>query len=307
MTDTYNAYQHLYKLKQQSTAMQYLLCRHNYNNYEKINIKLESCSKASKVVNNRINQNHQSCDSPVCPICASAHKIRKQCAISYAVFDEIKQGIVLGNGRIDNPIMKLLTLTVPKVPIHLFTQTFKKLREDLKVFIEYQMRKTPKKLVTFDQSLLGYSVYYHVSLTNDYSGNQVVGIHLHSILLLKPSFNGANSITKGMVSDGWSEVVGLNQNLETNIKSIKPTPVDFVRTVAYGLAKYDFDKAIANPHKYIQLLPLITGRKFQTHFDCMSTLRTKVQKHHKSKQNFYKAKTILTTMHNIKDQFYVVS
>jgi len=313
MNKPYNAKIHLLKLKEQSIGMQFLLFHNKYAEYEKVNIKLANCSHASIVINNRIDQQKQSCDSPFCPICASAHRIRKECAIAYGVFDEINQGIVLkndrilGNGRICNPYSSLLTLTVPKIPIYEFADTFKKLRADFKVFLEFQMEKQSGKWVSFDQSLLGHSVYYHLSLKNDYAGNPVVGVHLHAILLLKPSFKGLNSITSDMITDGWSEVVGQHKKLQTNIKSIPLTQTDFIRTVAYGLAKWDFDEAIANPDKFVQLIPYTKGQKFQAHDGEIATLRKKVQKYHKSKQNFYKAKTILTTMYKIKDQFYVVS
>jgi len=307
MTDKYNAQIHLLKLKKQSKAMQRLLLQNYYDEYVKVNNKLKNCSDDSIVIDNRINQQLQSCDSPFCPICASAHRIRKECAIAYGVFDEINQGIMLENGRICNPCLSFLTLTVPKVPIDEFEDTFKKIRSDFKVFLEFQMEKKLGKWVSFDQSLLGHSVYYHLSLKNDYAGNPVVGVHLHAILLLKPSIKGINSITSDMITDGWSEVVGQQKKLQTNITSISLTHTDFIRTVAYGLAKWDFDEAIANPNKFIELIPYIKGKRFQSHTGEIAKLRTKVQKYHKSKQNFYKAKTILTTMHNIKDTFYVVS
>jgi len=236
---------------------------------------------SSEVFNNRINQHNQSCDSPLCPICDSAHKIRKQCAISYAVMDEINKGIELDNGRIVQPTMQLLTLTVPKVPIFQFGDEFKQLKTDFKTFLSTKMEKTSGKLITIDQLLLGCSTYYHLSLGDTRSGNPLIGIHLHAILLLQPSFLGANAITKAMIRDYWMIVTGHCTLLQTHIKKMPLTHSNFIRATAYGLAKLDFNEVIANPNKYIQLLPMIHGQHFTQHTKVMRKIRSQVTEEYK--------------------------
>ena len=280
----YNAYENLALLKEQSESMQIILYTHKYHDYVKVNKKLWNCSKASIVINNRINQQCQSCDSIFCPICASTHKIRRECAIAYGVIDKINEGIELDNGRKTMPILYFLTLTVPKVSVNQFDYVFKQLKANYKTFLKTKMEKASGKLVTFNQSLLGRSDYYHISLNDDCYGNPLVGVHLHAILMLNPSFSGANSIIKKMVKDYWMSINGSSSILQTNIKPLPSTRHDFKNNHAYNLAKLDFDSIIANPSKFIALLPCIQGKRFNTHTGLIRQYRKEVREEYKIEQ-----------------------
>jgi len=284
MTNTYNACRHLNKLKDQSDKIQTILFQYKYKDYVKINNKLANCSYSSIVNNNRIDQQNQSCGSPLCPICDSAHKIRKQCGIACAVMDKINEGIILDNGRKLTPTMQLLTLTVPKVPVYEFDDALKQIKTDFKTFLSTKMQKQSGKLVTINQCLLGSSTYYHLSLSDTRSGNPLIGVHLHAILLLQPSFLGVNAITKDMVRDYWMIVTGHRDLLQTHMKKIPLTHSNFIRATAYGLAKLDFDEAIANPRKYIQLLSCLHGKHFVQHTGMMKSFRKEVREEYKVNQ-----------------------
>jgi len=281
---TYNAYEHLELLKQQSEGMQFLLFNYKYYDYVKVNKKLANCSYASIVKNNRIDQQFQSCDSMFCPICASTHKIRRECAIAYGVIDKINECLVLDNGRKTTPVLYYLTLTIPKVLLNQFPYAFKQLKADYKLFLKTKMEKKSGKSVTFNQSLLGSSVYYHLALDDDYNGNPTVGVHLHAILMVRPSFACANSITKDMVRDYWMKTVGSNIPLQTHIKPLPLTRHDFKNNHAYNLAKFDFDSIIANPSKFIALIPYLKGQNFHSHTKRIGTYRKEVRNEYKLEQ-----------------------
>ena len=142
--------------------------------------------------------------------------------------------------------MRLITLTLPKDLPANFDENFKELKIN---FIELLKIKTnkqensdePGKLVNFDMSLIGYSVYFHPALEDDYHGNPVVGIHLHAISLLEPSFTTTNSITKIMIDELWAIANQSSVLLETDIETLPPTDKDFVQTHAFGIKKHDFD------------------------------------------------------------------
>jgi len=279
-----NAYEHLELLKEQSENVQMFLYKNNYSDYVKVNNKLKNCSDASIVIDNRINQQLQSCDSIFCPICSSTHKIRRECAIAYGVIDKINKGMELDNGRKTSPILHYLTLTIPKEPIFLFEETFKQLKYDFKLYLKTKMKKKSGKTVTINQSLLGSSVYYHLALDDDDNGNPVAGVHLHAILMLKPSFAGVNSITKDMIRDYWMIVTGHRIQLETSIVPLPSTRHDFKNNHAYNLAKFDFDSIISNPTKFIALLPYIQGQRFNTHTGLIRTYRKEVRNEYKLEQ-----------------------
>jgi len=286
MNKPYNAKIHLLTLKEQSIGIQDMLFKYRYNYYYYINKKLLNCSISSivKEGTNRIDQQKQSCDSIFCPICASTHKIRRECAIAYGVIDKINEGIELDNGKKTSPILRYLTLTIQKEYIYLFEETFEQLKSNFKLFLKTPMQKKSGKYVTIAESLLGCSIYYHLALDDDYAGNPVVGIHLHAILLLKPSFAGVNSITQQMICDYWMIVTGQHVLLETKIQTLPSTPHDFKNNHAYNLAKFDFNSIIANPSKFVALIPYLQGQHFHTHTGLIRKYRKEVREEHKTRR-----------------------
>jgi len=304
----YNAEKQLAKLKKQSNAMQDLLFLNKHEDYASINIKLRNCSMSSIIdtTKNRIDQQRQSCGLLFCPICASTQRINREVAIAYRVIDKIIAKN-LGSGKKSKPVLKLLTLTVPKVLPHELEASFKKLKQDFKMLLNTKMTKKSGKIVSFNDSLLGCSVYYHLSVSNDCHGYPTVGVHLHAVLLLRPSFSGADAITGIMIKDYWMIVTGLHDSLETNIKSIQATSTDFKNTNRYGLNRFNFDDIIANPRKFIEILPYIQGKHFCSHSGVLRTYRNKVRAEYAEEQRIEKKAKTLLEIEARKDAYVVVS
>ncbi len=285
MSDHCDAEEDLITLKQQSKDVIKFLREFHYRDYVYVMKKLGDCSRVSVVKDNRIDQNKLSCDSIFCPICAATHKINREMAIAYPVVDEIIASSILDNGRKSVPIMQSLTLTIPNAAPYEFEDTFKQLKLNYKLLLDTEMKKASGKFVSFRQSLRGHSVYYHLSFKDNYEDCAVVGVHLHAILLLNPSFKGKKLVTGKMLAKCWQELNGERYLLETNMDPLAITYDDYKQATKSGLLKFNFDDIIANPRKFLAVLPYIQGQHFVSHYGDLRTFRAEAQREYKKRRN----------------------
>ena len=102
--------------------------------------------------------------------------------------------------------------------------------------------------------------------------------------MVRPSFTGKNCITKDMVRNYWMKVTGHSTQLQTKIVPLPSTRHDFKNNHAYNLAKFNFDSVIANPGKFVALLPYIQGQRFNSHTGLIRKYRKEVRDEYKLEQ-----------------------
>ena len=278
--EPYDAQKELILLKKQSVEMQDLLNKNRRLGHAYIIKKLDNCYKTTKLTDNRIDQQKQSCDSPYCPICTEVHKIRREMAIAKGVVNKIFASQHLGNGKTSVPTLRIVTLTGPRVLIGQVDDALALIKQNYKAFLNTEMKKESGKIVSIQQSLLGNSAYFHISLSDDYLGNPTIGVDLHAIWLLKPSFATNNSITRKMIKKYWRVINAEQYSLETTCDTMPTTYNEFRKQCKNGLKRFDFDEIIANPKKFVAVMPYLHKKKFSIHNGALKQYRKEVRDNH---------------------------
>jgi len=262
----YDAENHLNLLKQQAKCL-YPIINNFKNTYlNNNNEKMIKCSNLSKVINNRITS-HSSCNVNYCPICSVIRKPRKEIAINYKLIDMI-------NADDNEYNIKLLTLTTIKTKPNNLLDNLKKLKSNVDILMKSKLIKTPSKIVSLNEQLLGSSIYHHLSSSNDYANNNTMGFHSHIILLLdKKKSMGRNFITKKMINDKWNSL--FNTEL---IISYDNKPIDAIPNMSgYGKNNLDFDSFVKYPDKLESFIDNIKGNHLMKHGGIVSTYRKSIE------------------------------
>lgn len=225
-------------------------------------ISLEICANRAFIVDGKIKKN-RACHLSFCPICHYMKSI-KEYAITFQAIDELRKN------NETNLQIALVSLSIPRKNIYEIENlsesnqdlNIKKDKKGLdkafKIFLKTKIAKTNGKLVSFNDSLLGMSCFYHISL------NETIGVHLHAILILKSSFKSDKYINQNMVNELWTKANNGYQ-YQSHIKVINFSKQDLLSMTWYGMNKINIDHAIENNINILELNREIKYKRFSSH------------------------------------------
>ena len=188
----------------------------------------------------------------------------KEYAITFQAIDELRK-----NNQ-TNLQIAFVSLSIPRKSIYEIENlskseqdlNIKKYKTELdkafKIFLKTKIAKPNGNLVSFNDSLLGMSCYYHVSL------DKTIGVHLHVILILKASFKSDKYISQDMVRKLWNKSNN-DYDYHSHIKVIDFSKKELLNMTWYGMKKLDIDHIISNNINVIELNREIKHKRFSSH------------------------------------------
>jgi len=114
-----------------------------------------------------------------------------------------------------------------------------------------------KKGKSFNDLLVGSYKFVHIGFDNCYK--DIATVHLHLILLLKPSSTSKNHINNDMIFKRWEKATK-SYDVYIHNQDINNTPTDFINRIAYGLKTLKFSSIKKHPEKLIPITEQLHGK-----------------------------------------------
>ncbi len=274
---TYNAKEVFEELKHQSKIIRKILYSQGDLYIPDIK-KLKLCIDSTRVIDNKIVSKMNSCGKWYCSRCDYQK--------SRIVFSQSFQLIKKLNNLEVMPIVKLVTLKIPKVYIDNFIDDKKYLKKCYYKLLKTKMYKNNNICITFENMMLGASVYHHV-LFNTLKGEELlIGNHLHIIMFMKPSIASHGSITHTMLEKAWFDIISYDKSLNhgSNKASVDIRTVtlnELPNVYFYCIKKVKFNSLYSNSGKLIKLLDIIKGKQFYSHSGIIKDFRLEIKEEYR--------------------------